>query len=254
MEFFDWVWRSVRKATEGLNGRKIYEDVVYNAKGQVDKTSEPYFIGDAIYWNTNTYDAVGRNIRQTAPDCSSYTMRYNGLTTTTTDPLGHSTTKVMDVNGNLVESVDDAGGRVDYTYDANGKCTRVRGPQTTINMEYDTMGNRTRLDNPDLGVSTSTYNAFGEVVSQTDGKGTTTYEYDNGGRVLEERRPDVTIAYIYDVDYLGALGIDTYDAVGNSIGHDYEHDGYGRVVRDVYYMEDNGAYKSFLTSLSYNFP
>jgi len=51
------------------------------------------------------------------------------------------------------------------------------------NKAYDDQGNRTRLVDPDAGTITSRYNGFGELVSQSDGRGHTyTYEYDRLGR------------------------------------------------------------------------
>lgn len=61
------------------------------------------------------------------------------------------------------------------------------------------------LDDPDMGVSRDTYNAFGELVAHEDAHGTTTYSYDRGGRLVRESRPDLTFNTTYDEGWKGAV-------------------------------------------------
>lgn len=247
IEFYDYLGRIVRKVTESLNNQKVYIDYQYNNKGQLYRTSEPYFPDSTCYWTTNDYDACGRIIRQTGPDGQSYSFAYNGLTTVTTDPLQHQTIKENDVNGNLIESIDDDGNSILYTYNMNGKCTLIEGPCTTISMEYDLMGNRTKLDDPDLGIVTSAYNAYGEMVSQTDSKGTTSFTYDKGGRLLTEERPDMTVSSIYDTEIKGTLASTTsIGEVDCSIRYNYDQ--WGRTISETQTID----YKTFSTQFTYN--
>lgn len=246
IEFFDCLGRSVRKVTESVDGRKIYVDVVYNEKGLVEKTSEPYFPGSTICWNTNLYDATGRVIRQTAPDGSYYTMQYSGLTTTTTDPLGHSTVKTMTAKGLLGESVDADGTSVTYSYDNRGNCTSISGPHTYISMGYDIFGNKISSHNPDIGDYTYEYDAFGELIQSRHGSDTpVTYEYDEGGRVVTETLPEMTVTTTYDTRFNGAVS-----RIESTNGHsiDYYYDTYGRVVREVEVINN----KTFETLTTYN--
>ena len=193
--------------TENAMGSKIYVDIVYNSKGQVQKTSEPYFPGSTIQWNQNTYDAAGRLVSQTTAGGAVTNFSYYGYNTTTTDALDHHVVRRTDQYGNLVQTTDHNGGTINYQYDLNGHCTQIVGPRTTIRMEYNLMGYRTLLDDPDLGQVTSTYNTFGELVSQTDSQGTTTYTYDKLGRVTREQRPDVTINSVYDTRHFCHLSV-----------------------------------------------
>ena len=223
--FSDCLGRTVRTVTENAFGQKVYTDVIYNAKGQVWKTSEPYFPGSSPAWTVNTYDDVGRLHTQTDAAGGTTTYAYQGHTTTVTDALGHRTVKETDCHGNLIRSTDHEGGTVEYEYDIEGHCTQITGPRTTVNMEYDLRGNRTRLDDPDLGVTTSVYNAYGELTSQTDDKGTTTYTYDRLGRVTTEARPDVTIFTVYDTRFKGAVSC---DSASNGTATQYYYDSYGK--------------------------
>ena len=245
VEFFDCLGRCLRVLTENAFGSTVYADVVYNSKGQVSKTSEPYFPGSTIQWTQNEYDAAGRLYRQTTPANAVTTTTYNGYVTTVTDALGHQTIREVDQYGNLVQSTDHEGSAIDYEYDLNGRCTLLTGPRTTVRMEYDLMGNRTLLDDPDLGLVTSAYNAYGELVSQTDSKGTTTWQYDQLGRVCREVRPDETINSIYDTNYKGLL-TKAYKSSGGSIT--YQYDAYGRVIQQSSII----GYLTLTTHTTYN--
>lgn len=230
IEFYDCLGRSLRKITETVGGKKVYVDQIYNKKGELVKASEPYFADDQQYWTLNEYDDASRIITQTNPDGNSYKFQYAGLATVTTDPLGHTDTKTNDPNGLLVSSMDNAGTSITYKYNADGKCIETKGPRTTIRCSYDIAGNRTSLEDPDLGVSQDTYNAFGELVSHHDVHGDTQYKYDAGGRVVLEARPDVTISTTYDNGWKGA--VDEVTSVGSiKSSYSYTYDKYGRTIK-----------------------
>ncbi len=245
LEFFDCLGRSVRKVTESYNGQKVYVDVVYNAKGQTEKTSEPYFPGNTVYWNTKEYDLSGRIVKQASPDGKSYSFQYNGLSTTTVDSLGNITTKKSDINGNMIESVDNNGTGVTYTYDVDGKCVVVKGSRTEMKSEYDIMGNRIKLIDPDLGTSEDVYNAYGEHTYHTDNKGTTKFVYDKGGRIISEQRPDMTITTSYDAKLKGYADRITST---NGTSQTFQYDNYGRMLSTTDVIDEH----SFITSSTYN--
>ncbi|WP_288902750.1 T6SS effector amidase Tae4 family protein [Xylanibacter caecicola] len=244
-EFFDCLGRTLRKVSTGMDGRKIYVDAVYNNKGQLVKSSEPYFKGETAYWNTTEYDNAGRTVKETNAEGHVTSVSYNGLTTATTDPLNHTSSKTIDLNGNLMESADAMGNSVTFRYDVNGNCTETTGPRTTVTVEYDELGNKTKMSDPDLGTIEYGYNSFGELVWQKDSKGTTTFEYDAAGRLIEECRPDFTYTHVYDTKWKGALSV---SSCSNGMSHEYFYDNYGRVIRD----EEVIAGETFTTSNTYN--
>ena len=237
LEFYDCLGRLLRKVTESVGGKKVYVDQVYNKKGELVKSSEPYFTDGQQYWSSNEYDDVSRIITQTNPDGNSYKFQYAGLTTVATDPLGHTDTKTNDLNGMLASSMDNAGTSITYKYNADGKCIETKGSRTTIRYTYDIAGNRISMDDPDLGSSQDTYNAFGELVSHHDGHGETQYKYDAGGRVILETRPDVTISTTYDNGWKGA--VDKTTSVGSiKSSYSYTYDKYGRTIRKHTLIDD----------------
>ena len=242
--YCDSYGRTLRTVTQVPGGKKVYADVVYDRNGRVAKTSEPYYPGDPVLWSTNTYDAVGRTVRQTHADGTATTFAYDGLTTSVTDALGNMSSKTVDTAGRLAVCTDAAGGRITYGYNADGNCTLMQGPRTTVRAEYDLAGHRTMLDDPDAGRSLDTYDAFGQLVSHTDAHGTTHYIYDRGGRLTEERRPDMTFTTAYDHALKGAV-----DMVANDMAATrYAYDSYGRVIEET----TVAGGKTFTTQTSYN--
>lgn len=247
IEFYDCLGRLLRKVTESINGKKICIDHTYNKRGLIEKSSEPYYIGDQPLWNWNEYDDAGRTTTQIASDGSRYTFQYAGLKTTVSDPLGHASTKVSNLNGLLVESIDNAGTSITYKYNPDGKCVETKGPRTTISCAYDMVGNRVGLNDPDLGFSEDTYNAFGELVAHRDAHGETRYVYDAGGRIKEELRPDVEVFTRYDKGWKGA--IDVAFSEGPPKSHNlYSYDSYGRVVKKQILIDD----KEYDIAYTYN--
>ena len=244
-EYYDILNRVIRTVSVGFNSQKIYVDVIYNTKGQVEKTSEPYFAGQTVYWNRNEYDAVGRISRQVYADNSAYTFQYNGYETTTTDPLGHTTVRKVDAYGNLIECTDAKGGKLSYTYDISNNCTRVVSPRTTITSTFDKAGNKKTQNDPDMGESFYVYNCYGELLSKTLNGKTFNYEYDAISRVKKESSLDGIITYTYDSRWKGSL-----DKVisSNGTSEEYFYDPHGRLIKKTEVIDG----RIFITETSYN--
>lgn len=245
LAFYDILGRVIRTVTVGFNSQKIYDDVVYNAKGQVEKSSEPYFAGQTVYWNRNEYDNVGRVSKQVYADNSAYTFLYNGFETTSIDPLGNKTIKKVDVNGNLIESTDAKSGKVTYTYDISNNCTKVVSPRTTITSTYDKAGNKKTQVDPDLGTTTYSYNCYKELLSKTSNGKTISYQYDLRGRIKKETSPDGIITYAYDTKWKGSLDKVTSN---NGTSEEYFYDTYGRLTKKHEVIDG----KTFVTETTYN--
>ena len=225
--FYDRLGQLLREVRIGNSPSDvIYVDTQYDKKGQVIAVSEPYFMGaGSIAWNTTEYDDAGRAVEKRNAVGAVVQYSYDGLTTTVTDPMGNTSSTIVDMLGQTVKSVDAMSGTVAYRYDVNGNCTEVKGPRTVITTEYDEAGNRTKLDDPDLGTYTYTYDAYGNMTSETGEDGTATFTYDAAGRPVKEERPDFTYTYEYDTKRKGLLSRKT---CSNGNGVEYSYDVYGR--------------------------
>lgn len=206
-EYFDLLGRTVC-----VVNHSYYTDTRYNLKGQVDQTSAPYSAGtpDADKtWHNYQYDAYGRMIHETAP-YKDLTYSYGTRNTTVTDNLrGTVSSKTLDAAGRLVQA-SDPGGIIQYAYTFdtyNGKAvlkTDVTTGGNTTSILADQRGNRVKISDPDAGIVTCTYNAFGKLASQTDARGVTTaMTYDVLGRVTGKTYSDSTgflrtVLYTYD--------------------------------------------------------
>lgn len=230
LEFFDRLGRSVRKVVIGFDGTKIYTNNAYNMRGQVSVASEPYFEGVTPVNSTFNYDDIGRVVWKTLPDNSTIHITYNGLTTTTQNPLGQKEIRKVNQRGLLIESTDNNSKTITYVYNSAGNLIETHKPDgTVIQMEYDILGNRTKLIDPDLGTIKSRYNAFGEMWQESDAKSqTVTNEYDNLGRLVKRTEPEGVTQWVYDAAYKGTGKLISTTGP-NSISKSVQYDDLGRV-------------------------
>jgi RHS repeat-associated protein len=134
------------------------------------------------------YDAEGRLINEHQDNSLENTTIAYGAAGgyTTTDADGHTSSVMMDDNGQVCETIDALGNVTRYSYDISGDLTAVNGPQgANYAYTYDSNGNLTSTTDP-LGLTTQfTYNASNDLTSYTDAKGnTTSYGYDSGNNLL----------------------------------------------------------------------
>jgi RHS repeat-associated protein len=207
---------------------------------------------DVGFTTEHVYDALGREIRTILPDpdgtagplarpVSTQVYNASGFRTTTTDPLGRSTSftydkvgravtvtnavggtdaTVFDAAGNPVITIDGLGRRSFFVYDAMNRKVAARGSRPDASAQtpvtrfaYDAAGNLVATTDP-LGRTTwRQFDALGRVTAQTDALGivsgdplhTTRTEYDAAGRVTAV------------IDELGRRTDTVYDTLGRKI-------------------------------------
>ncbi|WP_158681600.1 RHS repeat-associated core domain-containing protein [Microbulbifer pacificus] len=200
---FDVLARTTRSATRGFDGNWVFADTEYDKLGRVYRKSEPYSgtAGSAQYWTVMSYDILGRVVGTDLPGTVSNNgtgydvhMAYNGYTTVTTNPEGHTKTEVKNAKGELTLVTDHLGGEISYRYDAQGNLRFVSrtAADSSLNpvteMRYDLLGRKIWMQDPDKGGWDGKhweyrYNGFGELVWQQDAKDQQVVnQYDNLGR------------------------------------------------------------------------
>lgn len=113
--------------------------------------------------------------------------------------------------------VDHLGTAVVYNYDSIGQITSygIEGQAgTASSFQYDARGNKISDTDPDKGTWTYTFNALGQIASQTDAKGqVTVMTYDLLGRMLTRiddalaaNPNDRTAQWVYDTAPMGTGG------------------------------------------------
>jgi RHS repeat-associated protein len=266
----------------------------YTANGQLETETDP--LGRVT---KHTYDTVGNEtstIRNylsgqpaTADQNVTTTFAYDegttpdaGLLTTETDPLGNATTYAYDALGRMTTEVlaGDAAGdatipeltRTTGYDELNNVLTETESwtplaggsavNRTTTHV-YDLANRETSSTDPE-GVATSrTYDAAGNMLTETASGATTTRTYDGLGRTVTEDASGVATSYMYDgqgnvttsitdgvdramtYDLAGRLETETEDASGLALTTSHAYD---RLGRETATTDPNGV----LTTTTYD--
>lgn len=201
-EYVDGIGRVYKTVTSGDdNGirRDIVKEVFYNERGLTDYEVLPYYSGDTPKaFIRYEYDLRGRAISTTADyegsglDAVSFTNYISPLEAETVNAEGQRKLTRKDVYGNVVEVAEYNGSvgiyHTHYNYDIQGnlkEVTDTQGNNTYIN--YDSLGRKTDMTDPDMGYWEYTYDKMGNLISQTDAKGQTiNFEYDGLSRLTHK--------------------------------------------------------------------
>ncbi|VEN74598.1 conserved hypothetical protein [Candidatus Desulfarcum epimagneticum] len=257
--YYDAMDRAVRQETTGFDGRAVYQDKEYDASGREVFSSLPYFSGNEVY-TTETYvepdgtvcqrrvkvddgraggvetqyDEIGRaeRIIYPGPDGadSVNSVSYSGLLTTETNALLQTKTTTKDVLGNVVQVNEEEGASVTYSYDALGNLLETDAAGVTTTMTYDNRNRKISMSDPDMGGWTYTYNAFDELISQTNAKNqTVTMDYDKLGRMVKRTETEGVSTWTYDTANMGKGKLASERAPhADGFSRTYGYDGFGR--------------------------
>jgi len=203
------------------NGNALIVGVTtgYDVWGRATTTSMPFYYAGAIESASVTaYDILDRPVTVQSRHETingtwlTTTIGYDGLTTRVTNPKGQQTETIKNLQGQVTRVVNNAlalesaadRGRVEYVYDASGNLKETRVFKDSTNyvatvLSYDVRGRKTSMVDPDMGTWSYTYNAAGELKTQTDAKSqTTTMNYDDLGRLVSRVEAEGTTTWTYD--------------------------------------------------------
>ena len=252
--FFDQHDRLLRSVTTDFTGRKIYRDYTYyNKSGLLHTESLPYFSdeGQAAGATTYSYDYLDRVISISKPGCMQYEHKYNGNTELINEFDG-STKIVKYAPNGLPYQVTDNGTTIEYNYFGDGKImsTKVGGNNNTkIEYTYDANRHPLTISDPSLGLRRYSYNAFGELMSETNNREqTTTYTYDALGRMTNRADEDGTTIWAYDQQMAGLLDCLAYEPTDTGeprIRETFEYDQLGRLIRQEQLSSDGDTPLTF---------
>jgi len=215
---------------------------------------------DAMGFTTHyEYDNNGNVIQRVDANMQVTTYKYDALNRLTRQEYaGNIDNFEYDANGNIVRAGNNDISYT-FTYDALNRLISKTADNwgLTIRYEYDMAGNRTKMIDPDGGVTNYVYDGNNRLVQLTNPSGeTTTFTYDLAGRLTEQRNHNGTYAaYQYDAaNRLVSLFnrksngevLTSYEYEYNSNGlrtsmtdhtggtATYEYDGENRLTRVVY--------------------
>ena len=254
----------------GTTTQDILSDTFYDSSGRVSQQTVAYNVNTGSYFHQRdsskpsiltTYDTLGRTLKSEATDHTTTTYAYsdsytNGtpfLYTEVTNPRGYTTQSKSDIWGKVVKVTPPTGPTVSYTYDAADRLwiTTRGGAITTLT--YDFGGRKESMADPDMGGWIYTYDALGNLKTQTDARSCmTTLSYDNLNR-LTGKTYSGTGCSTTAVSY-------TYDAGTNGKGHrtgmtdgsgntSWTYDNRGRMTQETKTITGSGT---FVTQWTYN--
>jgi RHS repeat-associated protein len=174
----------------------VFAPATIGGDGSPSFTAAP--CSGATIGTSSIYDVLGRVTQIIQPDTSTINKTYVGLVTTASNPRNAAWTwsETRNPLGEIVTTQDPTvtgdttvGLTVTQTYDAMGDVrtiARDAGSGTiTSSYSYDDLGRKIAQTDPDSGNAAFTYNAAGDVITQTDNHvpaQTLTQNYDALGR------------------------------------------------------------------------
>ena len=227
LTWYDVRGRESQRQTKGPCNADVVQTFSLNGWGKPSQTVSR--TGTRATIEMTAYDYRGR-ATQAFRTGQGYTYYAYGNRTQSTTHEGRTVTTTYDAWGNPQEVTDPAC-TVAYTYGSNGQPSEVDADGSVVRMEYDVAGNRTLLDDPDAGVTTTTYSADGKVLTCTDGRGMVTHNtYDTMGRLAVSSCDTLVTSYTYGTTGNGKLRLVREET--NGLANEYIYDTYGRVTFD----------------------
>ena len=219
---YDEMGRLIKRTLPGLQSESFAYDLAGN------KISHTDFNGKVT---TNAYDLLNRLLAKT-PDVRfgaptvTFTYTLTGQRAMMSDASG-STTYTYDVRDRLLSKATPIG-TLTYTYNAVGGLTSIRSSNaggTSVSYAYDALNRLvSATDNNLSGSSSYTYDAIGNLATETNPNGVvTTYTYDTLNRLTNETiaKGGTLASYGYT---LGAAGNRTAvnEQGGRSVSYAYD--------------------------------
>lgn len=208
---YDGLLRQRQIQTAAVRGTgTIFRETIYDAAGRPaiannhfhdpDKTAGTD-LATVLDWQNKSqtvteYDRAGRQVasivKSSGVEKWRSTTAYGGDRVYVNPPNGATpTTTINDARGKTVELRQHSGGNTSGPFDSTFyKYNRKGQPEELIDAsgnkwvsEFDILGRLERNDDPDKGLSTYTYNDFGDVLTSTDARNEVlAFDYDSIGR------------------------------------------------------------------------
>ncbi|MFA9370975.1 MAG: RHS repeat domain-containing protein [Labilibaculum antarcticum] len=194
-------------------------DYTYDSNGRIYRDYIPYSTSIGSY-SQYSYDVYGRVVSVNMPNSlGTTTYAYTGSTTKVTTPSAWSEITV-DATG-LAKQAKDAGGTISKTFFSNGLQKTHTLETNTLSFTYDEQGNQTSSTSPNTGTTSSTYNAFGEMLTQVDARGVSySMQYDNLGRITKNLVGGITeTQWNYSTNGL----LNSVDGIDTDISYAYDN-------------------------------
>ncbi|MBI5953670.1 MAG: hypothetical protein HY865_18605 [Chloroflexi bacterium] len=229
--------------------RVLVTNTEFNAQGAVSRQSSPYYASDSqgrhispvwTQFTSSEYDALGRAIKVTQPGDLVTRTEYDGFLTTAFDPNGQKIERGTDGMGRLAyvrefSDVNTVYAVTRYSYDQLDHLTTVTDAKNNLTtLDYDWLGRKTKMVDPDMGEWLYEYYPTGTLSKQTDARGTVlTFTYDELNRMKKKYADGVELAsYEYGADKGENIGMRTLMSDGSGSAR-WTYANYGRTVTET---------------------
>lgn len=251
VSYYDNTGKIIRKINYDFKYRKIITEYEYDSFGNLIRESLPYFDSGKINNTVNQYDKLNRKIETVLPDGSTIKSEYLGLSGIVTNEKGQKSTSIKNILGELVQSIDDNGYVVNYTYDAFNRISTITDKSNlTYKMEYDINGNRILYSNPNFKKpEISLYDVYGRKIESKDpNEYSKTFEYDKSDRITKEFAKREGYNHLFEYTYImpndnekgkGKLKNIKSDSDDHPFNESFIYDAVGQLITHTYTVKPN---------------
>ena len=187
-----YVYNTAGQLTETLTGNGASTQYQYDADGRTTQILNLNADGTTASYYDYSYNANSQVVADNTSD-GNWTYSY--------DAAGELTHAVFQSTNTAIQNQD-----ISYVYDAAGN----RVSQTVNGVVTDYTTNALNQYTA-AGGTTYTYDANGNMTSETSGSGTTTFAYNENNQLISENGPSGSFQYAYDA--LGNLVSETQNGV-----------------------------------------
>lgn len=204
---------------------QIVNNYFYDNNYRITRIQNPYFesyssdlASPASGLTTNyTYDALSRVTNITKPDGSAIGIIFNQDLVKQFDENGNQIDYSLDGYNRIIKVQEYNGTNIydtTYSYRADDVLTNITDVENNnFIFEYDSLGRRVSLDDPNMNVWAYRYDLNGNLINQTDGRNITTFlTYDALNRLVFEKAGSSNITFVYDKQHNGTLSNITLNA------------------------------------------
>ena len=220
-EYFDGLGRTFKKISLARDSLNAIEMTEYDARGNVVRSSLPFFEGEDSYYAEMDYDTSGRPLTMTNPDNTAVQYCYDDNVVVSIDANKHARRETKDAFGRLVKVEEYQG---EYT-----ACSTDLGtPYAATIYEYDVLGNLIAVTDAQNNKTTISYDSLGRKIGMIDpDMGAWSYDYDaNNNLVYQQDANGQVIRFEYDA--LDRLSIKNYaSSAETDVHYYYDESGHG---------------------------